>query len=458
MKIPIQPVRPWFVVGGLAFLWALGGCASEEPPVPDTTAIVIEGASLWDGTGAPRVPDAVLVIDGDRIVAAGPAAEVDVPAGAAVVDATGLTLVPGLINGHGHVGMTRGLVEAQENYTPQNIQDTLVQYARYGVTAVFSLGTDMDPMREFRGPAGGEEAPRATVFSAGQGFTSPGGYPASLAQLNGVPNEVGTPEEARAQVGAMVDWGVDLVKIWVDDHFGRYDKIPPEVTAAIVDEAHAQGLPVYAHVFYLDDAKALVRAGIDGFAHNVRDQEVDQELIDLMLENQTFVMATLSREESTSMYASPPAFLDDPFFTRWADAGVIAQIKDPAYGAAVLANPDYQNHVDQFEMARINLARLHQAGVDVVFGTDTGPPGRFGGYFEHRELELMVEVGIPPAEALEIATRRTAEILGIGADFGTLEPGKRADFILLESNPLDDIRNTRTIAGVWIGGQVLALD
>ena len=445
----------------LVFLvWGLASCTQSEVsrPAASPPVVVIDGAALWDGTGALVVDDTVMVIEGERIVAVGPADEVTIPESALVVDANGLTMIPGLINAHGHVGLTRGLVEARENYTPDNVRDNLLQYARYGVTTVTSLGTDLDPILEFQGAASADEPPRATVLTPGRGFTGTNGYPAVLEHLSGIPAEVGTPDEARARVQELAAWGADLIKIWVDDHFGRYEKIRPEVVAAIIDEAHAEGLRVMAHVFYLDDAKALVGAGVDGLAHNVRDQEVDDELIDMMLESGTFVLGTLTREEATSMYAEPPAFLDDPFFTRWADPDVIQALRDPAYGAGVRANEDYQHHVDQFEMAKINLKRFFESGVVVGFGTDTGPPARFQGYFEHRELEHMVGLGMMPAEALQIATEGSAEILGIDRDFGTLEAGKRADFVLLEASPLEDIRNTREIDSVWIGGRAVDRD
>jgi imidazolonepropionase-like amidohydrolase len=444
----------------VALVGPLASCTNSDdpPPAASSSAVVIDGAALWDGTGAEVVADTVMVIEGERIVAVGPAADIAIPENAQVIEASGLTLIPGLINAHGHVGMTRGLVEARENYTSENVRDNLLQYARYGVTTVTSMGTDLDPILEFQGAAPSGEPPRATVFTPGRGFTGTNGYPAVLDHLSGIPAEVGTIEEAQLRVQELAAWGADFIKIWVDDHFGRYEKIRPEVVAAIIDEAHAEGLRVMAHVFYLDDAKGLVAAGVDGLAHNVRDREVDDELIGMMLENETFVLATLTREEATSMYAEPPAFLDDPFFTRWVDPDVIQALRDPAYGAGVRANPDYQRHVDQFEMAKINLKLMFESGVDVGFGTDTGPPSRFQGYFEHRELEHMVDLGMTPAEALQIATEGSAEILGIDQDFGTLEAGKRADFVLLEANPLEDIRNTREIQSVWIGGREVDRD
>jgi imidazolonepropionase-like amidohydrolase len=445
------------LVGALACLLALSGCyksageaANSVSSAPAVT--VIDGATVWDGAGQ-TIRDAVVVISNGRIEAVGARGSVQIPAGASVINAKGKTLIPGLINTHGHIGMTKGLKAAKENYTEENVLAQLRQYARYGVTAVQSLGTDFEPMFKVRGPASAEEAPRATVFTAGRGFTGKQGYPAVLPGNAGVPREVDTVEEVKQHVAELAAQKVDVVKIWVDDHWGHYKKIRPELYKAIIDESHKRGMRVVAHIFYLDDAKQLVAAGLDGLGHSVRDREVDDALIKLLKEKKSFVVPTLVREESTFIYATPPAFLDDPFFSRWVDAEVIKQLKDPAWGAKVKADPDFAKFPGQLKMGQKNLKKLWDAGVLVAFGSDTGPPARFQGFFEHRELELMVEAGLTPAEALQAATKNAAEALRISQDFGTLVKGKRADLILLDADPLSDIRNTRKISKVWIGGR-----
>jgi imidazolonepropionase-like amidohydrolase len=244
-----------------------------------------------------------------------------------------------------------------------------------------------------------------------------------------------------------------MVKIWVDDHWGHYQKIRPELYRAIIEEAHKQNLRVMAHLFYLADAKGLVDAGLDGMAHSIRDREVDEALIKKLKETGTFAVATLTREESTFVYAEPPAFLDDPFFSKWTEPEVIKTLKDPAWGKKVKADPDFAKYPGQLKMGQKNLKKLFDAGVKLGFGTDTGPPARFQGYFEHRELELMTQAGLTPAQALRIATLGSAECLRLDRDFGSLEPGKRADLILLDADPLEDILNSRKINKVWIGGR-----
>jgi imidazolonepropionase-like amidohydrolase len=349
--------------------------------------------------------------------------------------------------------MTKGLKAGPENYGEENILRQLRQYARYGVTTVMSLGTDFEAIFKLRGPARENETPRATVFTAGRGFTGKAGYPAVLPGNAGVPREVDTVEEVRKNVEDLAQQKVDMVKIWVDDHWGHYKKIRPDLYRAIIDEAHKRGLRVMAHLFYLEDARQLVEAGLDGMAHSVRDREVDDALISLLKAKKTFAVPTLVREESTFVYAEPPAFLDTPFFNRWIDPEIIKQLKDPAYGARVKADPDFAKYPGQLKMGQKNLKKLWDAGIKVVFGSDSGPPARFQGFFEHRELELMVEAGLTPAQALQAATLNAAEALRISDNFGTLAKGKRADMILLDADPLADIRNTRKINKVWIGGR-----
>lgn len=437
----------------------LAACSENAPDAPGAPAagepvLVVDGAQLWDGTGASPVQDAVVVIRGDRIEAAGPRSAVAVPPGSTVVDAKGKTIIPGIINLHGHIGLTKGIAQSQDNYNRESILAQLKVYARYGVTTVLSLGLDTEPMFEVRGPARPEESPRATVFTAGRGFTAKGGYPTLLAGLGGLPVEVDTVDEVKAAVQQLAARKVDVAKIWLDDHLKEYPvKIRPELYQAIIDEAHKQNIRVMAHVYYLEDAKGLAEAGIDGLAHSVRDKPVDDALIGALKKNGAFSLSTLSREESTFMYASPQSFLTDPFFLRGADPEAVKAIIDPAYAARVKGDKHFASYEPSFKMAQQNLKKLYDAGVKIGFGTDSGPPARFPGYFEHMELALMVDAGLTPAQALHIATLGSAQAFRLDSDYGSVEKGKRADLILLDADPLSDILNTRKIHSVWVGGR-----
>jgi len=413
---------------------------------------VLKNVRLIDGTGRQPFTDVSVVISGGRIRDIG--GNVQAPSGANVVDLSGKTVMPGITNLHGHVGMTKGLAQAKENFTQDNIEAQLRNYASYGVTSVVSMGSDIDPalMIRIRDRQRDGHVIGARVYSAGRGFTGLKGYPSMLPGNQGVPFEVSTAAQARTYVDELAKARVDLVKMWVDDHLGRYPSLAPELYTAVIDQAHKRKLKAAAHLFYLADAKKLLDAGLDAMAHSVRDAEVDSDLIAKLKKNNATAIATLTREQSTFVYATPPAWLDDPFFTRAVPGDIIKTVKSDPFRNKVANDPDFEKNKQFFQQASRNLKKLSDAGVRIGFGTDTGPPARFQGYFEHWEMELMVQAGLTPMQVLQSASKNAAEFLGVAKDFGTLEKGKYADLIVLDKNPLDDIRNSRTIHSVYIGG------
>ncbi len=243
-----------------------------------------------------------------------------------------------------------------------------------------------------------------------------------------------------------------MIKIRVDDNLGTATKMTPEVYRAVIDEAHTRGLRVAAHIFYLDDAKDLLRAGVDVIAHSVRDRDVDEEFLTLMKSRQAAYVPTLTREIATFVYESTPAFFSDPFFLKEADSAVVAQLKEPARQAGFRDSQSGQRYKATLAIAKRNLKRVSDAGLLVAMGTDAGPfPERFQGYFEHVEMEMMVESGMTPAQVLRASTvdaARAMRVEGVGA----LSPGAWADLLVLDQDPAKDIRNTRQISGVWIAG------
>jgi len=314
------------------------------------------------------------------------------------------------------------------------------------------MGTDRDLIFPMRAEQRAGRPRMTRIFTAGRGFTGVGGYPTTAQGMKGVPFEVASTAEVDQDVAQLANQKVDLVKIWVDDHLGREKKIPLDLCKAIIADGHKHGLKVAAHVFYLDDAKALIDAGLDGLAHSVRDKAVDDELIASMKKHGAFQeAATLTREESTFIFAKPGPLLDDPFFTRGLSPAVLATLRSPAYQNKAAADPDYAKYPGFLQTAMQNLKKLADSGVAIGFGTDSGPPARFQGFFEHWELQLMTESGLTPKQVITAATRNAAAFLR-AKDLGTLEPGKWADLIVLGKNPLDDIRNTRSIEMVMIAG------
>jgi imidazolonepropionase-like amidohydrolase len=433
----------------LLFFTALLVLATATAPAE---TVVLDGFTLIDGNGGqPLMKAAMIIVDG-RIQWTGPQSRLKAPAGAEVTHLAGKYLMPGIINLHGHLGNTVDLTQDPKNFTRENVEKQLRLYASYGVTSVVSMGTDGDLIFPMRAEQRAGRPHMTRIFTAGRGFTGAGGYPTTAQGMKGVPFEVASTAEVDRDVAQLADKKVDLVKIWVDDHLGREKKIPLDLAKAIIADGHKHRLKVAAHVFYLDDAKALIDAGLDGLAHSVRDKPVDDALIASMKKHGAFQeAATLTREESTFIFAKPGSLLDDSFFTRGISAGVLDTLRSPAYQNKMAADPDYAKYPGFLKTAMENLKKLADSGVTIGFGTDTGPPARFQGYFEHWELQLMTESGLTPMQVITAATHNAASFLR-AKDLGTLERGKWADLIVLGKNPLEDIRNTRSIEMVMIAG------
>lgn len=415
---------------------------------------VLQNFTLIDGTDRAPLASAAMVITDGRITWVGPQARLKAPAGSEPIDLKGRYVMPGIINLHGHIGNTAGLTQDPKNYTRANVDENLRTYASYGVTSVVSMGSDQDLVYQVRAEQRAGRPQTTRIFTAGRGFTGKAGYPTTMAGMKGVPFEVETAAEVKKAIAGLADRKVDVVKIWVDDHLGKERKIPIEMSKAIIDNAHQHRLKVAAHIFYLDDAKQLVDAGLDALAHSVRDAPVDDALIASMKRRGAWqAAATLTRELSVFVYANPPAWLDDPFFTRSVTPDVIKTLKSDAYRKRVASDPNFSRLPGFLETAKRNLKRLVDGGVKYGFGTDTGPPARFPGYFEHMEMELMAESGLTPMQVIQAATRNGAEFLGESKNLGTLEAGRWADLIVLRANPVENIRNTRTIEQVYIAGR-----
>jgi len=401
---------------------------STTPAAAGITAFV--GARIIDGSGGEPIGDGVMLVRDGRIETVGRTGDVPVPDGAEEIDVAGRTIIPGLINTHGHVGDTVGLEAG--HYSEQNVLDHLALYARYGITTVNSLGGDEALAAAVRDAENEPGLARARLMFAGPVVTAT------------------TPEEAAAQVDEIAAMHPDFIKIRVDDNLGSTTKMPPAAYGAVIEAAHAHGLPLASHLFYLDDAKALLAAGSDFVAHSVRDQPVDNELIEALIENDVCYSPTLTREISTFVYEERPAFFDDPFFRADADPEVIAALEDPERQARY-RGPGPTAYKEALQVAMLNLKAIVDGGATVAMGTDSGPPARFQGFFEHLELELMADAGLTPMQILVASTGDAARCIGRD-DIGTLEPGKAADFLILSENPLDDITNARSIESVWIAG------
>ena len=418
----------------LCLVLALMGFISCSTPQQTDNKVytAFTGATIIDGTGAAPIQNGVLLVADGRIAAMGTKNEVTLPDNITVNDLSGKTIIPGLINAHGHVGDVKGIEGG--HYSKQNVIDNLSLFARYGVTTVVSLGADKGEAVALRAVADTTATQRARLYMAGEVISG------------------NTPEEAVAVVDQNDAMGVDFMKIRVDDNLGSSPKMTEDVYKAVINRSHELGYKIATHMYYLDDAKKLLRAGSDFLAHSVRDLPVDDELIGLLREKKVCYCPTLTRELSTYVYEDTAAFFSDPFFLRTYNTSVVEPLLDPARQAQIRNNPSAQTYKQQLPTAMANLKTLSDNGVTIAFGTDSGIPTRFIGYFEHLEMAMMADAGLSPMQIIVSATSDAAKCLDL-KDVGKLVTGYWADFVVLDANPLKDIKNSKSISGVWIAGE-----
>ena len=450
-------------------LSACGAPAEPESTEPERTVTFFEGGRAILGNGSEVIEDVAFVVDDGIVTAIGPVNEVEHPPGAERYDLSDHTAVPFLHNMHGHVGYLDRFGEmSAAQYTRDNILVDLDRYLYYGVGTVAVLGSDRDDTAfQIRAEQGSGALSTSRLMTAGRGITARNGFPLRIEPLSEVPYQVASEDEARAAVQGLAAQGVDFVKVWVDDdrrvsgqiyRFGQLtnqystvSKLSPALYGAIIDEAHQNNLRVVAHVRYLADAKGLVDAGIDGLVHSIRDRGVDDALIQAMLDNDVFYVPTLTGHESAFIYADEPAWLREGSLRESVSGAIIGRLSSRGIVGTMQQDPNLTLLRGEFETAMENFKALFDAGVAVGLGTDSGGTHRFPGFFEHRELELMVQAGLTPLEAITAGTQTSGRLLGL-EDTGTLEVGMRGDFIIVPGDPAADITATRNIAAVFRGG------
>lgn len=463
--LPLRRTRRWMSVAGAL---ALAACqpSSDTAPVDRANGttpagvaeptLVIEHARVFDGSR--DLGEQTLVVRGDRIIHLGDAAPADLPTDARRIDYAGRHLIPGLVSNHSHVANTDGTEHGDRFYTRDNVVRDLRRFQAYGVTTVTALGMNGRDFIAIRDEVRRDPALGAQLFGAGSGIGAPDGAPP--AQIMGLANDPvlrpGNAEQARDAVRQQADQGVDLIKLWVDDLGGRFPMMSPEVYRAAITEAHARGLKVSAHLHDLAQAEDLVASGLDIIGHGVRDVAVSDALIAAMARAGTWYVPTVNIDEANYIYAEHPQWLDDPFLRNALSPAVVAQWSDPAWRSKQLQGANIAAARKAVAVNLANLRTLHDAGIRIGFGTDSGAmPQRVIGFAEHRELELMTQAGFTPTQALSAATRDAAMLLGLD-DRGTLAVGKRADFVVLDADPTADILNSRRIHAVWQAGTQVA--
>ncbi len=426
-----------------------GGGEATPGAVAEVTFFL--GARLITGDGSAPIEEATFIVSNGKITAIGAKGELRAPDGAGRVDLEGQTVMPVVVNLHGHAGINNGSTTGSQNYSRESVLADLNRYIYYGVGAVALLGTDSgdiiygirDEQREGKGGS-------ARVLTAGQGITVRGGWPVSI--LGNIPIQVSSEADARQAVAGLAAKKVDFVKIWVDDDMGRVPKMSPAIARAIIDEAKKSSLRVVAHVFYLADAKELVAAGVSGLVHSIRDREVDNALVAEMKEKNVFYTPTLVAHEAKFVYADDPDWLGEQTMREAYPAQLSAYYANAITVNRYKRNADADKFRQQYDIAKRNLKKMADGGVKIGLGTDSGTGGDFPGYFEHREMELMVSAGMSASDVIKAASVVSAEIAGV-ADLGGLAVGKSGDFFVLNTNPLDDIKNTKDILSMYRNGQ-----
>ena len=423
---------------------------ATQAPVAGVTHTLFEGARLIVGDGKPPIENAAFLVENGRFTRVGLKGEIQVPAGTSRVDLTGKTVIPALIDAHSHIGYMKNLTSGPQNYTRENILDHMYRFAYFGVAASQAMGSDFGDLPyklrdEFKA---GKYPDAARFLSAGRGLA-----PEDEVRPDNMRHSaytIRTEEDARKAVRELSARQVTIVKTWVDDRGGTIQKLTPALYGAIIDEAHKLNMRVAVHATGLGDAKDLLRAGVDIFAHMISD--VDDELVELFKQHpRTSILLALGGPRRT-VYAP---WIDPPhsLVSETVSPEQIKRLRD----RLASTKPDgHQQARAAWERLASGIRRLNAANVRIGVGTDGGGQtgDQFIGWTMHTELENMVAAGMTPSQVLVAATRTSAEILGLD-DLGMVAAGKSADFVVLNANPLDDITNTRKISGVYLRGQAI---
>jgi imidazolonepropionase-like amidohydrolase len=427
-------------------MWVWGWAVVNHARQTGDSALY-EGARVIAGDGKAPVENAAFVVENGRFTRVGRRGEIPLPAGASRVDLRGKTVIPGLIDTHNHLGWTdqRTNKATRQSFTRALVIDHLQRYAYYGVSATLSMGLDRwDVYPELPYQLRNEIIPNAARFlTVGRGIAAtPKAGPVADYRL-GIPYGALTESEGRSRVQALRANHVEMLKIWVDDRLKTVPKLEVHVYQAIIDEAHRNGMRVVAHIFNLEDGKQLLRSGVDGFGHGVRDRDVDDEYLALVKKHpRVWVGPNL-----------PPRVLSPA--EAAAEIDWVAETLPPSQikrMRAELSNrPAAISQTELFVTQCRNLKKVRDVGMMIGLGTDGNVDIGWGA---HLELADMVHCGLTPAEAIVAATRTSAEILKLD-DMGTIAPGKSADFIVLDANPLDNIVNSRGIHNVYQRGKAI---
>ena len=450
-------------------LSACSSAGSAQVPAANQPATLFEGAQLIVGDGSAPIERSAFLVSGNRLTAVGRQGEVQLPAGATRVDLAGKTVMPAFVDTHSHIGYENATTsdEEESNFTHANILDHLDRFAYTGHALTYSLGSDMPDFIDARyseNPATFVDLRKeseqdsftgARYFTVGRGLAWPGTGNGRSTTFY----PVVSPWLAKAAVRELAAQKMTLIKLWVEDRSGFMDPktqrpavLTPDIYGPAIQEAHRLGLRTIGHVKTLREVKEMLRAGVDATTHPIGDVPIDDELLAMLKARPNFrnIPAITPAGMGGSAPRAPgvrPDWLKDPllqavkcpsFLEEWGQSFEKSKRVPPPMG----------------DVGVQNVARLRKAGVRLVLGSHDAGGTRPLGWGTHMELEAFVNwVGMTTSEAIASATGEAAKFIGVDDRLGTMAVGKGADFIVLEANPIDDIRNTRKISEVYLRGK-----
>lgn len=431
--------------------------ATLVPIAAYSQTVIYEGARLIIGDASAPIENGAFVVQNGHITAIGAKGSVKAPSGATHVDLSGKTVMPTLNNIHIHAGYEGYVSWSAENHSAENMLDHMEREAFYGVGAAETMGDQPDAFAiKFQQDQIAGKFPPAARFFFAAGVAPPGGGPDSLLIQGTTPlhavHEVATPEEARAAVRLLASEKITQLKIWVDardSRRGSMKEMPVEVVDAVVSEAHKHGIVVHAHATQMPEQKLVVKAGVDVLVHTVGNMKIDDELIALLREHKPFWAPVMGLGDTAELCEANNTFVEQGM-----PDSVIADVRR---GKTWLkSNPcDTPINSQAEENRKYNFPKYIEAGARLCLATDAGVSAKYSyGFAEHHEITMYARYGMSPADIIVASTSRPTEVWRI-KDTGTLSKGKRADFIVLDANPLENIRNTRTIDSVYLLGAKL---